>query len=216
MTSSIARYLKDFGEAQPALAPAVIDTPIDDLSLGFAFEPDLQPEPVAVDLDAIRAAAFEEGHATALAEAEEKWKAEREKLVASHTRELNSLRNVVEYDIAGRLKGLMERSVVMVAQAVSDQVASVLAPVLEETILENAIEEMCGAIREALLSGEVAVVTVHCSLPLFEKLVEKLGDEAGAIKHVEVEDIDVSVDIDDAVLVSRLSAWSASLKKVLG
>ncbi|MDO1581027.1 hypothetical protein [Rhizobium oryzicola] len=214
MTSSIARYLKDFGEAQSALPPAVIESPVDDLSLDFPFEP--EPEPVRVDLDAVRAAAFEEGHASALAEAEEKWKAEREKLVMSHTRELNSLRNIVEYDIAGRLKSLMERSVVAVAQAVSDEVASVLAPVLEEKILENALDEMSDALRQALFSGEAVVLTVHCSLPLFEKLVEKIGDGAGAIKHVEVEDIDVSVDIDDAVLVSRLSAWSASLKKVLG
>jgi len=58
-------------------------------------------------------------------------------------------------------------------------------------------------------------VTVKGPARLFDVLKGTLGEKAGLLRHLETGDVDLTVEFGDAVLVTRMSAWATSLKKVL-
>ena len=61
----------------------------------------------------------------------------------------------------------------------------------------------------------MAAVTVRGPGELFDRLREQMDGHDDLIRHVEADDIDLTVEIDDTAIVTRISAWTASLKKVL-
>jgi len=78
------------------------------------------------------------------------------------------------------------------------------------------VSDLADLLRTAILSGEAGTVTVKGPSSLFDALVGNMPEVAGSLRHVEADDLDLSVDIGETVLVTRISAWTASLKKVLG
>jgi hypothetical protein len=209
MTAPLSRYLKDFSSPPPLPAPSEPE----DFAPAFPFE--LEPPEPAVDLEAERAAAFAEGKAAGEAEIRSAWEAERESADAKHAKALDSLKYRLEGDALIRLETMLRDTVERLADHVCEQVAPVLAPVLQEAVAAKAIEDLARAVKDALLSEKAAQVTVRGPVTLFEKFKAALGEDAPDLQHKEADDLDISIDINDAVLVTRLSAWAGSLKKVL-
>lgn len=209
MTAALTRYLKDFS-APPALPAPAATFDLDD---DFHFEP-VAPTPT-VDLEAERAAAFAEGRAEGEAASDAKWEAERERLVSEHEAAMIELRQEMERQTAERLSENLARIHEETSGILENAVADVLAPVLEEAVAHAMVKELAELVRAALAAEEVTRLTVHGSLHLFEMFTEALGPDAPELRHIETSDLDLSVDINEAVLVTRLSAWAGSLKKVL-
>jgi hypothetical protein len=42
-----------------------------------------------------------------------------------------------------------------------------------------------------------------------------LGEEAALLRHIEAQDVDLTVTIGESVLVTRMSAWAVSLREIL-
>jgi hypothetical protein len=211
MTASLSRYLKDF--SAPPTMPATLAS--EDFASAFSFEDPQLQEPV-IDVDAVRAEAFAEGRQAGEAAIRAEWEDERAKLEARHADALADLRQRLEQDAARKIEEAFLAGVDRIAAAVADQTAFVLAPVLQEALAERAILEMAEMIKAALTTNKAACLTVKGPVALFDILKDALGDAAPDLRHVETLDLDISVDIDEAVLVTRLSAWAGSLKKVLG
>ncbi|MHB0954533.1 MAG: GTPase, partial [Allorhizobium sp.] len=172
------------------------------------------PEPV--DLESERRAAYAEGYEAAERALQEKFETERQSLVEAHARELDDLRQKFEAEAMQTIAGGMQKLASEIAYAVSDQTAVAIAPLLSEQIAAKAVSDLADLLRTAILSGEAATVTVQGPRGLFDALVGNMPEVAGSLRHVEAEDLDLSVDIGETVLVTRISAWTASLKKVLG
>lgn len=100
--------------------------------------------------------------------------------------------------------------------SISDEVAKGLAPFLSDAVAEAAIAELAAKLEAALLAGDAGKIVVRGPADLFEKLKQALPEAGEALRHVAAEDLDLSVDVGDTVLVTRISAWTASLKKVMG
>ncbi|WP_137135698.1 hypothetical protein [Rhizobium sp. FKY42] len=209
MTASLTRYLKDFS-TPPAAPVPVVAFEIDN---DFHFEPPA-PEP-SIDLEAERATAFAEGRAEGEAVSDARWEAERERLVAEHEAALIELRHEMERQTAERLVESLERMREEAAVALETAVTAVLAPVMEDAVAQAMVSELAHQVIEVLKSEDIAKVTVHGSQSLFEMFTKALGENAPEMRHIETPDLDLSVDINEAVLVTRLSAWAGSLKKVL-
>lgn len=209
MTASLTRYLKDF--TAPAAPPAPVA--VFDLDDDFHFEP-AAPEPM-VDLEAERLASFAEGRAEGEAASNAKWQAERARLVAEHEAALIELREEMERQTAERLSETLARIREETSIVLESAVSNVLAPVMEEAVAQAMVQELAEQVRAALVAEDVTRLTVHGSLNLFEKFTEALGTDVPEMRHIETPDLDLSVDINEAVLVTRLSAWAGSLKKVL-
>ncbi|MCB5202659.1 hypothetical protein LH464_09265 [Neorhizobium sp. T786] len=212
MTASIARYLKDFGEIS---APPVL--PADDDAFDFGNLSSLDAvidDPV--DIDAERSEAHRRGYEAATEEAQLKWQEERQQLLDTQASELAALRSHYEVELAASLNARMGQAALLIAESVSNQTASILLPILEEALVAKAISDMAGLIQQAILDGDVGVLTVRGPEHLREQLTAALGDGAGSmIRHIESPDLDVSVELGDAALVTRMSAWSARLKELL-
>ena len=214
MTASIARYLKDFGEPTPA--PPVLVDDVGDFDFGGGFD---IPEPTIetpVDLAAERAEARAEGLAAGAAEAKQSWEEERAQLLKAHADELAATKLKYEAEITSIVEKKMSEAAVLIAEAVGMQTARILAPIVEQTLVEKAVADLAELLHAAILEGDAATVTLRGPVELFEKLKAALGEEHQALlRHVEAADLDLSAEMGDAALVTRLSAWSARLKEVL-
>jgi hypothetical protein len=208
--SALLSRLKDFGE------PVVVPPPVVEsvFSEDFGGFDDIAPEPV-VDVEAERRDANAQGEAKATAELTEKYEQEAETVALVHQREIEELRNRYETEIAELVAARINAISAEVADMVSATVARALAPVLTDMLAQKAAVDLAAALREAILEGEAGTVIVKGPTALFETLKSELGEQAGLLRHQETDDIDLSVEFGDAVLVTRMSAWAASVKKVL-
>lgn len=208
MSISLSRYLKDFGEPKPS-AP-IID--IDDLA-GDVF-PETPSEP-PVDIEAERRDAYAQGHAAATADLTEKYESEARALAEAHARALEELKIRYEMEaaavIASRVLDIAEE----VAQLVSAGAATAIAPVMTEALAAKAAESLAALLREAILEGAAGPIVVRGPTGLFDILKAELGEHAAAVRHIEADDVDLAAEIGESVIVTRMSAWAASLKKVL-
>jgi Ser-tRNA(Ala) deacylase AlaX len=208
MSITLSRYLKDFGE--PESSAPILD--MDD------FGGDVFPEPAsepAIDVEAERREAYAEGHAAATVELTEKYEREARTLAEVHARELKELKLRYEVEaaavIASRIRDIAEE----IAQLVSAGAAVAIAPVMTEALAAKAAESLAALLRDAILEGAAGAIVVRGPTRLFDIVKAELGEHAGAVRHIETDDIDLAVEIGESVIVTRMSAWAASLKKVL-
>lgn len=215
MSIALARYLKDFSEPQSAVSAmpmggfAGADADLHDHVFLAADEPD------PVDIDSERREAYADGHETATRDLGAEHEAALAALHASHQAEIDALRKHFEEDAATLLAARIEEIASAVALAVSDQTAEILAPVMSDILAEKAVATMAEMLKRSILDGSAGRIIVKGPRTLYDLLMTRLGDSASVLRYVEMPDLDLSVDIDDTVLVTRLSAWSASVKKVL-
>ena len=174
MSIALSRYLKDFGESQPA-AP-IID--VDDFAgeglPGFG-EGLLEPE---VDIEAERRASYSEGYAAATVELTEKHELETQAAAQLHQREIEELKLRYEVEaaavIASRLRDIAEE----VANLVSASAAAAIAPVMTQALADKATASLAVQLREALVEGAAGPVVVRGPARLFDLLKEELGEHS--------------------------------------
>lgn len=214
MSAMLARYLKDFGAVQPPAPPILSESLMEDAAApSFSFDA-FPPEP-EIDIDAERAAARAEGEEAGRQEIQALREADRAEMEARHAEELAALRRQLEEAAALRVAEGYRRMAESLGVSLSNQVAEVLAPVITEALAAKAVADLAEVIRQSLGAGHAAELAVHGPADIFERLKLALGEDAPALRHQPAADLDIAVDLDDSVLVTRLSAWAASLKKVL-
>jgi hypothetical protein len=213
MSPSLSRYLKDFGaEPMPVAPPPPVMQ-----DLPFIEEPIFAdiPETPVVDLEAERREAYAEGHEAATRVLEDKHRAETEAAAAAHRAELEAVHAKYAGEIAERVAANIRAIAAALGQAVGAETAKALAPVLTETLATQAISDLATLITAAILDGAVAPITVSGPRNLFDDLSNRLHEHADLLRHVEAQDIDLTVTTGEGVLVTRMSAWADSLRKVL-
>lgn len=209
MSLTLSRYLKDFS-AEQAPVSAISDMVFAEPA---AFS-DSAVEP-PVDIEAERRAAYAEGHEAATQELSEKHQAELEAATESFRVEMDTLRIRYEEQAAERIAADMTRIATMLGQAISAEAAAVLAPIMTETLTTKAVADLADLVRAAILDGGASPISVSGPFRLFEALQANLGEEAALLRHIEAEDVDLTVTIGESVLVTRMSAWAASLREIL-
>ncbi|MDX3926372.1 MAG: hypothetical protein QHC90_11295 [Shinella sp.] len=217
MSVQLARYLKDFGAQERRKPPFLQPSPFSRLEDRFV-QPETFEMPEAgpvVDVEAERAEAFAEGRAAAEADLSASHGRELAALKEAHLSELEALRIRFEEDYADALAKKFAEMSAAVADLVAAQSAHVLAPVMDEVLAAKAIADMAKMIRNGLHAGEGMSVTVKGPARMFEALKAHFPAEAPVFRHEEVEDIDLTVEFADDVLVTRMAAWADTVRKVL-
>lgn len=212
MSASLARYLQDFSEPHVVPVPLMTDSFSDEMDDDLA----LLPIDTQVDVEAERTEAFEQGRRAAADELQQQFDDEKRALVAAHAEELAALREKFAEEASTVIAARFQEIATVTAQAISDQTARILSPLLDEALVAKSVSDMADIIRNALIEGELGTLTVRGPVHLFEKLKIAMGEETVLLRHIEAPDLDIAVDIGETALVTRISAWSASLKKVLG
>ncbi|GEO85247.1 MULTISPECIES: GTPase [Alphaproteobacteria] len=216
MSMPLAHYLKDF--SAPASAPAGVIGSDFSMPAESSFDLDFPaiPEAEPVDLEAERRAAYAEGHEAATAELSQKHASELAALEAAHAEAMAALEARVMGEAASRLAAGLERAVAEMAFAVSEHAATAIAPFLSQAVAEKAVADLADLLTAAVADGQGATITLKGPRVLFDLLVARMPEMAEGLRHVEDEDLDLSADVEGTVLVTRISAFAASLKKVLG
>jgi hypothetical protein len=214
MSFAIERYLKDFGAPQPS-QPAFSDFSEESFDSDTSSDfPGMMPAP-AVDAEAIQTQAYAEGYEAAAAELAARHEEALQQLREQHAQDLERVEQNYQTELAARVVAGLRQIAAELAARISDELADCLAPVLQSEIAEKAVADMAVLIQEAILEGEAGPIIVKGPLPLFNILATEMREDAGLLRHVEADDLDLSVEISGSVLVTRLSAFAASLKKVL-
>lgn len=209
MSPTLSRYLKDFSAELPP-SVALPDLAFEETS-SFIDSPVEPP----VDIEAERRDAYAQGHEAAVEELSLKHQKALDALAADHRNELDALRAQYEEQAAEKIAGGMTQIANMLGQAVSTEAAAVLAPVMTEALTADAITELAELVTASILDGAVGLITVSGPRHLFDILQTCLGENGALLRHVEADDVDLTVTIGESVLVTRMSAWAASLKEIL-
>ncbi len=215
MSMPLAHYLKDFSSPKPS---SVVSDAMgfDEDAFGLSDAPLLElPQPDPIDLEAERKQAFEEGRQAAIQELSEQYAQEKMNLEANHLEEVEALKQLNQIELARVMGDGLQRILEAVSRAVSEQTIAVIAPFLQEALIETALKDMSTLLKEAIVEGDIGTVTVRGPGPLFDRLRNRMEGYHDLLRHVEADDLDLTVDIHDTALVTRISAWTASLKKVL-
>ncbi|PST26128.1 hypothetical protein C7U60_03580 [Mesorhizobium plurifarium] len=214
MSASLSRYLKDFSPPKveltrmpPRYFPEV-DTDHAETKAGA------RPAMPEIDIDAERREAFAQGRAEASAELSLEHRKAIADLEVRHAEEIASLTRRLEEQAAGRIAAGFGEMADRLALALGDQTARVLAPVMDEALAKRAVENLAGMVRHGLAAGEGLTITVRGPLALFEAL-KALLPETTAFRHAESGDVDLTVEMGEAILVTRMAAWSDTVRKVL-
>ncbi len=214
MSMPLARYLKDFSTT---VAPPAPPAPAFDMPSVDAFDMDFPalPEPEAVDVEAIKREAYAEGHEAGEKAAAERFEVDRQAIEIAHAQALakrdQKLRDEFADLLATKLPDVIER----LSMAVSEQAAIALAPAIGEALAEKAVKDLAELLKAAINAGEAGTIEVKGPRLLFEKLQSEMPEQTSFLRHVEDPDLDLSAEFGDAALVTRISAFTASLKKVL-
>ena len=212
MSIMLSRYLKDFGAPSPS--EPIID--VDDFAVETASAFVELPKESEIDVEAGRREAHSEGFAAATAELTEKYEREAQAVAEAHLREIEELKLRYEIEaaavIASRIRDMAEE----IAALVSEVTATAIAPIMTEALAKKAAENLAALLREAVLEGAAAPIIVRGPAKLFDILKDELGEHAALVRHHEADDVDLAAEIGETVLVTRISAWAASLKKVSG
>lgn len=217
MSASISRYLKDFSapKVDLSLVPPRYFPDLDDdfpANGGFTMKPQVQPQ---IDIDAERREAFAEGRREAEGEQRALHEVEITALNARHAADLEAMRVRCENEVAAMIYDRFSDMGSQLVTMLSDQTARVLAPVMDDVLLQKSITDLARMIKLSIGAGEGAKITVKGPAALFDALKRHLDDETLIFRHQETADIDLSVEFGDSILVTRMAAWADTVGKVL-
>jgi hypothetical protein len=215
MSMPLTRLLKDFS-APPAPAPSL--SAQFELSEQDPFEMDFPalPEPEPINLEDIRREAYAAGHEAGEKAAEERLEVDRQAAEVAHSQAVAEIEARFRDDMTKALGERLPAIINELSLAISDQVAVALAPLFAEAVAEKAVSDLAGLLKTAINSGEAGVIELRGPKALFAMLAEQMPDQLGLLHHVEADDLDLSAEFAEAALVTRISAFAASLRKVIG
>lgn len=218
MSLPLSHYLKDFSSpaaAQPVFGETSFgDIDIESDPFDISFEAP-EPEP-QVDIEAEKRQSYAEGYEQAEREIVARYEAQIADMEEVHARQMAELREGFETHAGAAISSGLTSIAAEIANHVSEQTALVLAPVVSELVAAKTVKNLAKMIEMAILNGDAGTIVVRGPHPLFELLVKELPEKADLLRHVEADDLDLSVDTGETLLVTRLSAWTASLKKAIG
>jgi hypothetical protein len=215
MNAMLTKYLKDFSAPQPArpvgndILSSLAGAPLADMN--FAAEPEPQ-----VDIEAERREAHEEGYREAAAFLAEQHAEEIETLRQAHAFQLQGLADAHESETIWMIHTRFHEMTETISQTIAEQTLQVLLPVFEEEVCRRAIAQLAELVRGALSESSVSTVVVRGPERLYVRLKPLLEIDGMQTRFVESTAVDISVEVNDTVLVTRLANWAQALSEVTG
>lgn len=213
MNAILTKYLKDFSVPETP-APAGSFDDLGGGGLDFPGFDDVPAEP-EIDVEALVEQARREGYDQAREELEARHETEIATLMSVHAGELEDLRNALH----GQITGLVEARLAVAGEELVSRMAAamtaLLVPLVEESLRERVLSDLVRAVAEALEAHPVATVILRGPADLCEPLRGRLEERSIPCQAIEADTLDVTVEMGDSVIVSRLTAWRDGLAEVL-
>lgn len=205
MTASFARYLPDFEFSSMK-------------GIHAGQHEDEEPRSAAlpnINIENIRAEARAEGEARVRDELTRQFEAEHVAIERLHAAELVALREELETLAAKTIPDAVSARSADIADQIASDVASVLAPLVNEAVTKNILGDLSGEIRKALALETADQIHVSGPADLVAALSELVGADSERLVVLETDGFDIEVDVDRTRFSSRLSDWSKALAEAL-
>lgn len=208
MSASLARHLKDFSAPPPSIAdpfemPAAVD-----------FASDLVQEP-QIDLEEVRAEAREEGRTMMRLEMEAEHAQALAALQAENREAQAAQARAVEAEMAARIAEGFASMAADLQETLSKNVLNALMPLLDKQMAERAIESLAATVRSAFAEEGGPELVLRGPAHLADQLADRLTAADYRLRHIEAPGVDLTVEYEETVLVTRLSAWRDSVEELL-
>lgn len=96
-----------------------------------------------------------------------------------------------------------------------DAVARIVSGLLSDELQKRSLVALERAIRDTLADAEAVRISVRGPLSLYEPLKAALGTRAANLDFAEAPSLDLTMTVNDTVVETRMSEWSAALSEVL-
>lgn len=212
MNAVLTKYLKDFSVPE---TPAVEDSLVSSLAdLPFGeLEPDFPSEP-EFDIEEERGKARQEGYLEAVEDLETRHAESLAAMREAHATVVADIEERHDRETIGVIHQRFQDMTETLANGLAEQTLKVLLPVLDEAVTRNALETLADHIRTAILREKAATVVVHGPERLREPLFRLFDADEIDIRFDEQDTLDLTVEVDETVFLTRLGQWAQSLSEV--
>lgn len=210
MSGALTKYLKDFSQFVPPEVPAPVfevETPVS------AFESDWLSEPeVTVDVEEEKRKAFADGEEAARQEAVASHEAALASMRAEHAEELAAMRTRYEEEIATHLATSVISMKQTIASHVEQACLRLFLTVMERDLAAKAASELAAQIIVEIEGGFAGTIKITGPEALLSRMRDELGATDRQIDYDISNDIDVKVQLDGSILMTRLSEFFQSVR----
>lgn len=213
MNAMLTKYLKDFSVPQPVtqagkpLYETLADAPLAD----FDFHSDPVPQ---IDIEAERQEAYDEGYRDAKASLESQHQEDIETLRQAHEFQLHGLADAHESETVWMIHTRFHEMTQAISQSVTEHALQILTPILDEEVCRRAISRLSDLVQELLRESSATMVVIRGPERLYARLKPMLEVDGLQTRFVETDSADISVEVDETVLVTRLANWAQALAEV--
>lgn len=204
MSGALAKYLKDFSQDTPP-EPSVhfeLEAPV------ASFESEWSPEPdVTVDIDEVKSKAFADGQEAGKREQLIAQETELDALRALHDKEMEAMRVRYEDEIATHLATSVTSMKHAIAGNVELACFRLFSTVMERELANTAAMDVSAQIIREIQDGFAGTIKITGPDRLLSRIRETLGDVENQVDYDASSDIDIKVQLDGSVLMTRLSEF---------
>ncbi len=209
MSEALTKYLKDFSQFVPAEEPAPLAIEMPALSLDDDWA--IEPEP-AVDIEEEKRKAAAKAEEVTQQKLRAEHEAELEALKAQHQQELEAQRVRFEEEIAGHLATSVISMKQAIASNVEDACFKLFANLMERDTAERAASELSQQVLREIEGGFAGTIRISGPDRLLTKMREDLRDVDNHVDYDASDDIDIQVQMDSSVLMTRLAEFFQTLR----
>lgn len=162
---------------------------------------------------------YEEGQARTKAEAH----AELDAVHCFYRRELDELTGRLSDKLADELTSQLRGQLSRMQNAIADQAASALVPVLQHALTEASVRELADGLSDLTRDGGAFAIELRGPKDLLDRVwsrylekMELLGSDGPQVRFAIEDMAEVRVVVNDAVIESRLMEWVARIAEAAG
>lgn len=200
---TLADALPDFAHAIPVAPPAAAPRPVQPASNDAAR--------IERRLEEATNKAREELAAELTARHEAELAAIRER----HEAELAEVQQHLGAEMAIALINSLQTAEQRIMDAAGEMTARVLGLALTEKLQQKALDEFAQRLQEALKDDETLRIRIEGNAIMLEALRSRLGKRAHQFQLVQSMSPELTAEIDESLLETRLNEWSRQLSELL-
>lgn len=175
----------------------------------------LPADPPELTYEEKLAAEYERGRQAGAAVAQERYQTQLAEARQNQETALQELRAAHEQETAGLLKDALEGAFGALEQQIAASVAAVLQPLIEEQVIYRIVISFKAELARFLEGDDGALIRVSGPQNLLELLSSDLGALAGRIELQPAEAPELTANIGETSLETRLTDWMAQLAQVM-
>lgn len=200
MSFAFAQHLEDFGQSPAFAHLPMISEPVHEGT-------DMMSDQPSIDIDAEKAAAYQEGYDAAMRAASEQNEAQNSAREATHKNELDQLEAQLGENLISQLASSIETQVTNASEQITDEVGRVLTQLFSTELIERSLDLLKNLINQALTENSASKIRLEGPVNLTERVKEKLGSEYSNIEIVDSDNVDIKIEVDQTIIATKIADW---------